>query len=325
MKTKSKVALLIGIAVATIGGVVLYKRNLRRITKSEEAERSEFEKLGIDTEVLNKDAERIAKKSGDYGDIRRFSDLPFPQQLVRLLVCSDNWSHEELDWETAVFSDKGAYNSVHVVFKEHKEEYFGTDIGFFLEVPPLFGSQGNALKYRDYLNFLNNLAQDFWAKERVECARPRNTEVIGLYSRQVDISKETSGKIQNVLQYTKIPDEVLIKRSRYSDRLDGLYSYYTDAKREAERGVFIVPEEIDDIHLFMGVWFRLETPSKSYGGMTMSQVLKFLEELILRDNYVIEDVNHKNQQKLGPVIVHPSSELELILDHDLSVRPIEFG
>lgn len=317
MKTKSKVAVILGIAAVAVGGFLLYKRNLKKISKDEARKKSEFRDLGVDVDKLNADAVNVTKDNDEYGDIRRFSDLPYPQQLVRLLNCSSNWSDEDLDWTKV-----DGYNSIHVVFKEHKEEYLGTNIGFFIEVPPLLGGPRNNLRYKDYTNFLNHLTQDFWAREKVECTRPRSTDVVGLYSRFVEA--EVGGKTINILQYSEIPEKTLKKRSRYHDRLDGLYSYYSEAKREEERGVYdIIPNEMEDIHLFMGVWFRLETPSRSYGGITMRQVLKFLEELVLKDDYVIEDSNHENQQTLGPVIVHPGIELEYILGPDLKVYPIE--
>ena len=322
MKTKT-IALVLGGAALAIGGFILYKRSLKKIEKRESTEKQEFSELGIEVESLDDDAKKVAAKTGDYGDIHRFSDLPVPQQIVRLLENSSNWEDKDLDWESAVFSDNGAMNSVHLAFRESKESK-AAEVGFFIEVPPIISGErsGNLLKYRDYMNYMNQLSQDFWARHRVECMKPRNTEIIGLYS---DITEITDGKnTAKIMQYSRIPDEVLKSRSKYGDRLDGLYCYYSDAKREAERGVYIIPEDKDDIHLFMGVWFRLENPDRNYGGMTIKQILQFLEEMVIKDNYVIEDINHKNRQTLGPVIVHPGEELEYILDKDLKIRPIEF-
>jgi len=323
MKIGRKTLVFFGLAVLTVGGVILYKRNSKKLKEAEKREESELEDLGVNPQKLNEETAEIVKNSDEYGDIRRFSDLPYPQQLLRLLDTSVKWPEDELDWENPVYSDDGALNSVHVVFKDRStDEYHGTDIGFFIEVPPLIGN--NTLKYRDYRNYLNRLAQDFWAREKVECARPSSVEVVGLYSQTINV-ENSSGEKLNILQYVKIPDEVLIARSRYGERLDGLYNYFSDAKREAERGVYIVPEDMDDVHIFTGVWFRLEDPNRVYGGITLKQVLKFLEEMVLKDNYVIEDSNHSNQQKLGPVIVHPGTEFEYILDHDLKAKPVLYN
>lgn len=324
MKTKT-IALILGGAALTVGGYILYKRNLKKIEKREAREREEFSELGIKLDKLDQDAIDIATKTRDYGDIRRFSDLPVPQQIVRLLQNSTNWEDRDLDWQSAVFSDTGAMNAVHLVFREGKDAKGGAEVGFFIEVPPIISNErsGNLLKYRDYVNYMNHLSQDFWAKHRVECTRPKFTDVIGLYSEVVEV---TDGKTTaKILKYSKIPDNVLEGRSRYNDRLDGLYCYYSDAKREAERGVYIIPEDKDDIHLFMGIWFRMESPDRNYGGMTIKQILQFLEEMVLYDNYVIEDSNHKNRQSLGPVIVHPGDEFEFILDSELKIRGIEFS
>lgn len=323
MKTKT-IALILGGAALAVGGYILYKRNLKKIEKHEAQEKEEFSELGIKIDKLDQDAIDIATKTRDYGDIRRFSDLPVPQQIMRLLQNSTNWEDQDLDWQTAVFSDAGAMNAVHLVFREGKDSK-SAEVGFFIEVPPIISNErsGNLLKYRDYVNYMNHLSQDFWANHRVECTRPKFTDVIGLYSESVEV---TDGKTTaRILKYSKIPDKVLEGRSRYGDRLDGLYCYYSDAKREAERGVYIIPEDKDDIHLFMGIWFRMESPDRNYGGMTIKQILQFLEEMVLRDNYVIEDSNHKNRQTLGPVIVHPGDEFEFILDEELKIRPIEFG
>ncbi len=323
MKTKT-IALILGSAALAVGGFILYRRNLKKIEKHEAQEKEEFSELGIKIDKLDQDAIDIATKTRDYGDIRRFSDLPVPQQIVRLLQNSTNWEDQDLDWQTAVFSDTGAMNAVHLVFREGKDAK-SSEVGFFIEVPPIISNErsGNLLKYRDYVNYMNHLSQDFWANHRVECTRPKFTDVIGLYSESVEV---TDGKTTaRILKYSKIPDKVLEGRSRYGDRLDGLYCYSSDAKREAERGVYIIPEDKDDIHLFMGIWFRMESPDRNYGGMTIKQILQFLEEMVLRDNYVIEDSNHKNRQVLGPVIVHPGDEFEFILDEELKIRPIEFG
>ena len=323
MKTKT-IALILGGAALAVGGFILYKRNLKKLEKREVEEKKEFSELGIKIDKLDQDAIDIATKNRDYGDIRRFSDLPVPQQIVRLLQNSTNWEDQDLDWQTAVFSDAGAMNSVHLVFREGKDKG-GNEVGFFIEVPPIISNErsGNLLKYRDYVNYMNHLSQEFWADHRVECARPKFTDVIGLYSEIVEV---TDGKrTVKIMKYSKIPDKMLESRSRYGDRLDGLYCYYSDAKREAERGVYIIPEDKDDIHLFMGVWFRMESPDRNYGGMTIKQILQFLEEMVLNDNYVIEDCNHKNRQVLGPVIVHPGDEFEFILDEELKIRGIEFG
>ena len=324
MKTKT-IALILGGAALAVGGYILYKRNLKKIEKQEAQEKEDFSELGIKIDKLDQDAIDIATKTRDYGDIRRFSDLPVPQQIVRLLQNSTNWEDRDLDWQSAVFSDTGAMNAVHLVFREGKDAKGGAEVGFFIEVPPIISNErsGNLLKYRDYVNYMNHLSQDFWAKHRVECTRPKFTDVIGLYSEVVEV---TDGKTTaKILKYSKIPDNVLESRSRYSDRLDGLYCYYSDAKREAEHGVYIIPEDKDDIHLFMGIWFRMESPDRNYGGMTIKQILQFLEEMVIHDNYVIEDSNHKNRQSLGPVIVHPGDEFEYILDDELKIRGIEFG
>ena len=100
MKTRN-VAILLGLAAIGIGGVILYRRNLKKIEKIEETEKEELSALGVEPEKLEEDAVKISKNHPDYGDLKRFSDLPIPQQIVRLFNCSSNWSDEDLDWETA--------------------------------------------------------------------------------------------------------------------------------------------------------------------------------------------------------------------------------
>ena len=330
MKTRN-VAILLGLAAIGIGGVILYRRNLKKIEKIEETEKEELSALGVEPEKLEEDAVKISKSHPDYGDLKRFSDLPIPQQIVRLLNCSSNWSDEDLDWETAYSKKKGvtSWDSVHVVFKEKSDGdgYPNNRVGFFIEVPPLYNSEGHfcSFAYNNYTEYLSRLSQGFWATHKIECARPASPEVIGLYSRSVEVENSRGEKF-NLLQYERIPTKLLLGYSKYDgDVKDGLYRYFSSVHREwNNEGVDILPDGIESAHLFMGVWFKLECEDTDTYGMSIKQILMFLEEMVLKDNYTLMNSGHTIRRVLKPVIIHPGSEFELILNHDLKVLPIEF-
>lgn len=328
MKTRN-VAILLGLAAIGIGGVILYKRNLKKIEKNEETEKEELKNLGVEPEVLEKDVVKISKSHPDYGDLKRFSDLPVPHQVMRLLCCSRNWSDEDLDWEKAVYSDHGSWDSIHVVFKEKSDGdgFPNNRVGFFIEVPPLYSSEDRfcPFTYRNYSDYLSKLAQGFWATNKIECARPGSPDIVGLYSKEVDVTN-SNGEVIKLLQYERIPSQLLASHSEYNgDVKDGLYRYFSSVYREWDEGNDILPKDVDNAHLFMGVWFKLECEDTDTYGMSLKQILMFLEEMVIKDNYVLEDNNRRSRRTLGPVIIHPSSEFEVILDHNLKARPIEFG
>lgn len=321
----SKLAIVLGITAVVGGGLAFfYRKNLRKIEKDVEKETKDYEDLGIgDIEKIQN--EPINHVDPHYGNIRRFADLPVSHQVMKLLHCSTNWTDDDLDWESAVYGDKGSFNSVHVVFKEDGDQdgYPNNKVGFFIEVPPLVSREKgaiNTLKYRNYLEFLGRLSNEFWEKNRVECGRPKDVECLGLYSRIVEAQ---GGRI---LKYERIPESTLKSKAYYpNDRLDGLYRYYSDAKKTFdESGIDILPDGIEDIHLFMGVWFKIECVETNTYGMSLKQILQFLEEIVINDNYVIEDYNHRNQQTLGPIVIHPRNELEIILNSELKEEPIVF-
>ena len=328
MKTLTK-ALLAGAAITAIGAAawMLYKKNKKNTQEALQEEEKVLEHFGIDHGVL--EADTMSKVAGDpdYGDVRRFADLDVPAQVTQLLSHSTVWSDDDLDWQSRLgdpLEGNGIPNSVHVLFDSTRTAgYPNNRVGFFIEVPPLYrtGAYGS-LGYRDYMLYLQQVATEFWAEHRLKCASPGDVEIVGLHSYAGEVVL-ADGTTANRVCYEPIQPKFLADQSKFGSRVDGLYRYFTDVRRESvENDRDVLADENIGVHLFMGVWFKAECRETDTYGITLRQVLEFLEELVLKDNYVLEDVNHRNRQQLGPVIVHPGKDFDFYLGRDLKVETV---
>lgn len=323
----------------------IFKKNKKEIKKQVKKEKKEFKNIGIeDVKELDEIVESANKEKEQ--PVEEFAELPIPEQVMSLLIKSNKWTPEDIDWENAVYPPMkegsypgvdeiegsfGYYNSVHVLFKESGNV---DKVGFFIEVPPIIQRHNciSLFQYKDYSMFLDRFALNFWESHRVACEKPRDVEVHGLYSKKKYIKDEGKNKVYPIMEYVKIPDSTLLENSVYKTKRDGLFHYYSSVKmtefddiRPFDPRYKELPEDVEDIHIFMGVWFPIEDYARRISGISISQIILFLEEMVKDpETWAVTDQTGRARKTLGPVIVHPGNQFEYILTQKLKIAPIVY-